>query len=79
MRYVSAAEAGRLLREGKVGLVPTETVVGLLTGEVGLSRLFGIKGRDPDKPIAFLCASAEEAFALARNVPPLAHLLAERF
>jgi hypothetical protein len=28
LRYVSAAEAGRLLREGKVGLVPTETVVG---------------------------------------------------
>jgi L-threonylcarbamoyladenylate synthase len=79
LRYVSAAEAGRLLLEGKVGLVPTETVVGLLAGEAGLSRLFGIKGRDPDKPIAFLCASVEEAFALARNVPPLARLLAERF
>ena len=68
-----------MLLEGKVGLVPTETVVGLVAGEAGLSRLFGIKGRDPDKPIAFLCASVEEAFALARNVPPLARLLAERF
>ena len=79
MRYVSAEEAGGLLREGEVGLVPTETVVGLVAGEFGVSRLFEIKGRNPGKPIALLCGSAEEAFALAREVPPLARLLAERF
>lgn len=79
MRYVSAAEAGDLLREGKVGLVPTETVVGLVAGDAGLSRLFEIKGRDPGKPIAMLCASAEEAFALGRESPPLARSLADRF
>lgn len=79
LRYASAEEAGELLRRGEVGLVPTETVVGLVAGEAGLSRLFEIKGRDPDKPIALLCSSAEEAFARAREVPPLARLLAERF
>ena len=79
LRYVSAEEAGGLLREGEVGLVPTETVVGLVAGEFGVSRLFEIKGRNPDKPIALLCGSAEEAFALASEVPPLARLLAERF
>ena len=62
-----------------MGLVPTETVVGLLAGEAGLLRLFEIKGRDPDKPIALLCNYAEEAFALAREVPPFARLLADRF
>ncbi len=79
LRYVSAAEAAGLLQEGGVGLVPTETVVGLVAGEDGLSRLFEIKGRHPDKPIALLCASAQDAFALSREVPPFARLLAERF
>ena len=54
MRYVSTEEAGKLLRQGEVGLVPTETVVGLIAGEAGLSRLSEIKGRDPGKPIALL-------------------------
>lgn len=79
MKDVSTAEAGDLLREGRVGLVSTETVVGLVAGEAGLSRLYEIKGRDPGKPIALLCGSAEEALALGRNVPPLARSLAERF
>jgi L-threonylcarbamoyladenylate synthase len=79
LRYVSAAEAGNLLRESKVGLVPTETVVGLVAGEAGLSRLFEIKGRDLGKPIAVLCGSTEEALTLGRNVPPLARSLADRF
>ena len=79
MRYVSAAEAGGVLREGKVGLVPTETVVGLLAGEIGLARLFEIKGRGPDKPIALLCRSEQEAFEQAWKVPPLARVLAHRF
>ncbi len=79
MRYVSAAEAGGLLREGKVGLVPTETVVGLVAGEAGLLRLFEIKGRDADKPVALLCGSMKEAFAQSIEVPPLARLLVDRF
>lgn len=79
MRYVSVTEAARLLREGKVGLMPTETVVGLVAGEAGLLRLFEIKGRDPDKPIALLCDSAEEALGWSREVPPLARFLADRF
>jgi L-threonylcarbamoyladenylate synthase len=79
LRYVSAAEAGVLLRRGEVGLVPTETVVGLAAGETGLSRLFEIKGREPHKPIALLCRSAEDALALASRVPPLALSLSERF
>ena len=63
-----------------VGLVPTETVVGLVAGETGLPRLSEMKARDPWKPIALLCRSAEEAFTLAGGVlPPLAISLAERF
>lgn len=78
MKYVSPREVGEMLRGGAVGLVPTETVVGLVAGEVGLAKLFKVKGRDPGKPIALLCNSAEQAFALSEKVPPLAPLLAER-
>lgn len=78
MRVVTAREAGRELRGGAVALVPTDTVVGLAAGEGSLSRLAEIKRRDPDKPVAVLCASAEEAFSLAGYVSPLARELARR-
>lgn len=79
MKIVSATGAAEALRDGAVVLVPTETVVGLVAAESGLRRIQEVKARDPDKPIALLCASAEEAFALAENVPPLAKRLAELY
>jgi L-threonylcarbamoyladenylate synthase len=79
MKSVSPSEAAEALREGKVALVPTETVVGLVAAEAGLPRIREIKGRDADKPIALLCASSEEAFALAASVPPLARRLASLY
>jgi L-threonylcarbamoyladenylate synthase len=78
-RNVSPTEAAEALRRGKVALVPTETVVGLVAAESGLNRIREIKGRDADKPIALLCASSEEAFALAASVPPLARKLASLY
>jgi L-threonylcarbamoyladenylate synthase len=62
-----------------VALVPTETVVGLVAAEPGLPRIEQIKGRDPAKPIALLCTSPEEAFALAASVSPLAKRLADLY
>lgn len=79
MNFVSPEEAARALRQGRVALVPTETVVGLVAGEGGLPRLWEIKGRDAGKPIALLCRTAEEAFALAADVPPLARKLAAAY
>jgi L-threonylcarbamoyladenylate synthase len=76
MRTVSPPEAVAALRAGNVALVPTETVVGLVAADSGLPRIREIKDRDANKPIALLCASAEEAFGLAQNVPPLARDLA---
>jgi L-threonylcarbamoyladenylate synthase len=78
-RNVSTTEAAEALREGEVALVPTETVVGLVAAESGLERMREIKGRDADKPTALLCASSEEAFALAASVPPLARRLASLY
>ena len=79
MRTASPQEAVAALKSGKVALVPTETVVGLVAAESGLSRVSEIKVRDADKPIALLCISAEEAFELAENVPPLARRLADLY
>ena len=76
---VTPAEAAEALREGEVALVPTETVVGLVAAEAGLSRIREIKGRDADKPVALLCASPRDAFALAASVPPLARTLAAAY
>jgi L-threonylcarbamoyladenylate synthase len=77
MKTVSPQEAVAALRAGNVALVPTETVVGLVAAESGLPRVGETKGREANKPIALLCASAEEAFGLAANVPPLAEHLAD--
>jgi L-threonylcarbamoyladenylate synthase len=79
VRTASPAEAAEALRDGKVALVPTETVVGLVAAESGLRRIQEIKRRDPSKPIALLCASPEEAFALAASVPQLAQSLASLY
>jgi L-threonylcarbamoyladenylate synthase len=79
MKLVSPWEAAEALRTGKVALVPTETVVGLVAAEGGLGRIHEIKGRDPNKPVALLCSSPEEAYALAASVPPLARRLAGRY
>jgi L-threonylcarbamoyladenylate synthase len=79
VRTASPAEAAGALRDGKVALVPTETVVGLVAAEPGLRRIQQIKNRDPSKPIALLCSSPEEAFVLAANVPPLARKMASLY
>ena len=79
MRTVAPDEAIPALKAGDVALVPTDTVVGLVAAESGLPRVREIKGREANKPIALLCASAKEAFGLAANVPPLAENLADLY
>lgn len=79
MSNVSVEKAANILRGGGVIVAPTETVVGLIAGEPGFRKLAEIKARDPKKPVALLCASQQEAFAGASEVPPLAGKLAERY
>lgn len=77
MKTNSAKQTAEFLRRGRVALVPTETVVGLVAAESGLHRLHEIKSREPEKPIALLCATPEQAFALTEKAPPLARRLAD--
>jgi tRNA threonylcarbamoyl adenosine modification protein (Sua5/YciO/YrdC/YwlC family) len=79
---VDVDDAVHALRAGEVIVVPTDTVYGLaaLPGVAGATdRIFALKGRTADVPLAVLCADAAQAFALADAVPPAAGRLAERF
>ncbi|HEY8527689.1 MAG TPA: L-threonylcarbamoyladenylate synthase [Acidimicrobiales bacterium] len=63
---VEAAVAA--LRDGLVVALPTDTVYGIaaLPGVAGATdRLFALKGRGADVPLAVLCADAGQALALA--------------
>lgn len=62
------ARAASLLRAGAAVVVPTDTVYGLAAlPSVGgaTDRLFSLKGRSADVPIAVLCHDAAQAFELA--------------
>jgi L-threonylcarbamoyladenylate synthase len=61
-------EAVAALRAGEVVVLPTETVYGLaaLPGIPGATaKIFALKGRGADVPLAVLCADADQALALA--------------
>lgn len=56
------------LRAGEVVVLPTDTVYGVaaLPGDAGaMDRLFAVKGRGADVPVAVLCADADQALGLA--------------
>lgn len=76
------ARAVHLLREGQVVGLPTETVYGLAgdgLNPAALARIFEVKQRPLFDPLILHFADAAGAFALAEDVPTLAHELARRF
>lgn len=65
---VAVARAAEVLRAGRVVALPTDTVYGLaaLPGIEGATgRLFALKRRAADVPLAVLCATADQALGLA--------------
>lgn len=75
-------EALAAVRAGELVVYPTETFYALGVdpfSEVAMERLFSLKGRDPEKPVALIAADAPMAFALARSIPGSAYALAEAF
>ncbi len=64
----AVAAAAGALRAGVVVVLPTDTVYGLAalpTVEGATRRIFALKGRAADVPLAVLCAHAAQALALA--------------
>ena len=77
------ARAVALLRAGEAIVLPTDTVYGLaaLPGVPGATdRLFTLKGRGVDVPVAVLCRDADQALALAdpASVGPEVRRIADR-
>lgn len=75
-------DAARMIREGGLVAFPTETVYGL--GANGLDsravqKIFVAKGRPGDNPLILHVAEVEAVFSLAREVPPAAQILMEKF
>jgi L-threonylcarbamoyladenylate synthase len=75
------AAAIRILREGGVVALPTDTVYGIgvdLSVPGGIERLFEAKRRPADRAIMLLLADAAQAATLA-EWPPVAAVLADAF
>jgi L-threonylcarbamoyladenylate synthase len=76
------ANAAAALRAGELVVFPTETFYAIGADPMlpnALAAILRLKGREPDKPIALIAADAASAFAIAREIPAGARLLAETF
>jgi L-threonylcarbamoyladenylate synthase len=74
--------AVRRLRAGGLVAFPTETVYGLgadAANPAAVRRIFAVKGRPPDHPLIVHIGDAAMMPAWAREIPPIALRLAERF
>ncbi len=75
-------DAVAALRAGELVVYPTETFYGIAADPFSpsaLEKLFAIKGRDPQKPIALIAANSSMAFGIASKVPVAAKRLAGAF
>jgi len=74
--------AARLLRDGKLVALPTETVYGLganaLDGD-SVARIFAVKGRPSTSPLIAHVASIDMAKSLVTQWPDTAEKLAQKF
>ena len=79
--YSSIDQAVARLRDGDVVAFPTDTVYGIGVDPFqpeAVRKLYQIKGRPDDKPIAILVGSIEDVGRVAQNPPPTFTRLAEQ-
>ena len=75
-------EAAKLLREGQLVALPTETVYGLGANglsETAVAKIFEAKGRPQDNPLILHLSEAAEMERYCHDIPKEAYLLAEKF
>ena len=76
------AQAARIIREGGLVAIPTETVYGLGAdglNEAAVAKIFEAKGRPQDNPLILHVTGAEQIRLFCRDVPDAAYALAEAF
>ena len=82
---VSAADIARaaaVLKAGGVVAFPTETVYGLgadASNAAAIAKIYALKGRPSTHPVIVHLARSDQLADWARDVPPLALTLAQRF
>lgn len=79
---VAVDHAVQVLGEGKLVVVPTDTVYGLaaaLDQPSAVEEIYRVKGRPPERPIALLVDQLEEVAQVSSRIPPEAKRLMERF
>lgn len=75
-------EAGKVLEEGGLVGIPTETVYGLAANaldEAAAAKIYAAKGRPSDNPLIVHIAGMEMIHALVSELPETAVKLAEKF
>ncbi len=76
------AEAGRILKNGGLVGIPTETVYGLAANALdgdAVAKIFEAKGRPQDNPLIVHIADLSELDNLVAFVPPVVYDLADEF
>ena len=76
------SHAARLLQEGELVALPTETVYGLGANALdssAVAKIFATKGRPSDNPLIVHVASLDAARPLLMETPPLVEQLASAF
>lgn len=74
--------AAKILREGGLVGIPTETVYGLAANgldPVAVRRIFEAKGRPQDNPLILTIPGQQWLPRYCRDIPPLAYVLARKF
>lgn len=75
-------QAIKLLQHGKLVIVPTETVYGLAAdanNEQAIQKVFAVKGRPVNQPLAILIAQNAKLTNWAIDIPETAYQLAQNF
>ena len=74
--------AAKILREGGLVGIPTETVYGLAANgldPVAVKRIFEAKGRPQDNPLILTIPGQQWLPRFCKDIPPLAYVLARKF
>ena len=75
-------EAKRLINDGEVVAIPTETVYGLAANtfdEDAVKKIFVAKGRPSDNPLIVHIAKFEDLASLVKEIPEKVKIMAEKF
>ena len=78
----SILQAAKVLADGGLVIIPTETVYGIAANALNkkaLERLYKIKNRPKDKPFSILIAQEHQVQELAAEVPVAAYKLMHKF